>query len=316
MAVRTRSGISEEHVKACVLQHRPGANVSIAPIPTGKFNQSYFVRAEEEDLVIRIAPPKDSVLLFYERDMMRQEPDIHALLRAKTSVPVARIVVFDDSHAVIPRDFILMERLPGISMAEAGYGNEDHVLRQVGQCLAHVHALTEKRYGYLGAHRPMEPQSTWAEAFRVMWRLLTEDIVQTGHYTRDEQQQLLALLETHLTCFDRDVPASLLHMDIWAQNILVSADGLTGLVDWDRALWGDPEIEFAVLDYCGISQPAFWDAYGGGRDTSYCGHIRNTFYLLYEIQKYIVIRHGRNNDPASARRYKEQALRIIRQELA
>ena len=28
------------------------------------------------------------------------------------------------------------------------------------------------------------------------------------------------------------------------------------------------------------------------------------FYLLYEIQKYIVIRHGRNSDPAGAQAYK------------
>jgi len=55
------------------------------------------------------------------------------------------------------------------------------------------------------------------------------------------------------------VPASLLHLDAWAQNILVDEAGnVTGLVDLDRALWGDPGIEFAVLDYCGISEPVFW----------------------------------------------------------
>ncbi|OUL36382.1 hypothetical protein BV372_08175 [Nostoc sp. T09] len=59
----------------------------------------------------------------------------------------------------------------------------------------------------------------------------------------------------------------MLHMDVWFQNILVdSAGNVTGLVDFDRALWGDPEIEFAVLDYCGISEPAFWRGYGRERD--------------------------------------------------
>jgi hypothetical protein len=39
------------------------------------------------------------------------------------------------------------------------------------------------------------------------------------------------------------------------------------------------------------------------------------FYLLYELQKYIVIRHGRNNDPASARRYKAQVMSAIQRNL-
>ena len=71
------------------------------------------------------------------------------------------------------------------------------------------------------------------------------------------------LLDRHAEVFDRPVPASLLHMDVWAENILADERGrLTGLIDWDRACWGDPEIEFAVLDYCGISEPPFWEGYG------------------------------------------------------
>ncbi|MBD3308020.1 phosphotransferase [candidate division KSB3 bacterium] len=101
--------------------------------------------------------------------------------------------------------------------------------------------------------------------------------------------------------------------DVWSQNILIDEAGnLTGLVDWDRAVWGDPEIEFAVLDYCGISRPAFWEGYGQNRDQSAAARVRNAFYLLYELQKYIVIRQGRHHDPASARRYKEQVVQMVR----
>ena len=37
-------------------------------------------------------------MLFYERDMMAQEPAIHALLRAETTAPVAEIYAYDDSQ--------------------------------------------------------------------------------------------------------------------------------------------------------------------------------------------------------------------------
>jgi aminoglycoside phosphotransferase (APT) family kinase protein len=210
---------------------------------------------------------------------------------------------------------MLMERLPGRALSDAPsvaarYG--DRVLAQVGEALRQIHALRADAYGYLGAHRPMAPQTTWWAAFRTMWHALLDDVVRAGGYSAAEGDALRALLDRHRDCFDRPVPASLLHMDVWSQNILVDERGaLTGLVDFDRALWGDPEIEFAVLDYCGISEPAFWRGYGMGRDPragSAEAHVRQRFYLLYEVQKYIAIHLWRRDDPAGAQRYRAQAL--------
>ena len=80
----------------------------------------------------------------------------------------------------------------------------------------------------------------------------------------------------------------------------------------DRALWGDPEIEFSVLDYCGISEPAFWEGYGQVRDISFPAQIRARFYLLYELLKYIVIRIWRRNDPDQALQYKRQSFELVK----
>ena len=309
--------LPRDHLEACVRRHLPEADgaVTLERIRTGKFNTSYFVRAGGEDLVLRIAPPSDAVFCFYERDMMKQEPGIHRLLREKTTVPVARVLALDESHETIDRDYLLMERLPGTALSDGPACDPDRVLEEVGRCLAEVHALTAEAYGYLGEHRPMEPQPTWAEAFRVMWGRLIDDIAATGHYDAAEAKRLVGLLDAHRAAFDRPVEASLLHMDIWSQNLLVDGEGrLSGIVDWDRALWGDPEIEFAVLDYCGISRPAFWRGYGRRRDTSRDARVRGVFYFLYELQKYIVIRHGRSGDPAAARRYKREVMHIVDQQ--
>lgn len=301
-------------LEACIRRHLPSriAHMRLTRIPTGKFNTGYFVDADGEGFVLRIAPPADSVFLFYERNMMRQEPGLHRLLRKRTAIPVAEVVAFDDTHDLIDRDFILMRRLPGQPLCDRPNAHYGRVMRRVGECLREVHSLTAERYGYLGEHRPMDPQPSWAEAFRVMWCLLIEDVAATGHYDRDEVNSLIALLDRHRALFDRAVPACLLHMDVWAQNILVGvSDELTGLVDWDRALWGDPEIEFAVLDYCGISTPDFWTGYGTPRDESPEARLRNIFYLLYEVQKYIVIRHGRGRAPGAATGYKRQVAAVL-----
>jgi fructosamine-3-kinase len=241
--------------------------------------------------------------------MMAQEPQLHALLRAETTVPVAKVLAYDDSRAQVDRDYLLMERLPGHPLTDVRLTGRqmEGVLAQVGAYLAQMHALVADRYGYLGAHRPMQPQPSWIEAFAVMWNKLLDDVVACGGYTIDEADAFRRLLDVYRPHFDRHVPASLLHMDVWSQNILVDeAGGVTGLVDLDRALWGDPEIEFAVLDYCGISEPPFWHGYGRPRDVSFSAQIRARFYLLYEVQKYIPIRMWRRTDPAQAVQYKRQ----------
>jgi aminoglycoside phosphotransferase (APT) family kinase protein len=288
--------------------------VWLQPIGTGKHNASYWVHADGCRYVLRVAPPDDAGLLFYERRMMRQEPALHALIRARTRVPVAEVVAHDFTRTQLDRDYVLLEALPGTALSEVtsfGPPQLDRVLFQVGEHLRQLHALTADdclglhAYGYLGAHRPMPPQPTWEAAFGMMWNLLLDDVVASGCYAPAEADRLQELYRQHHQHFQHPVEPRLLHMDVWAQNILVDELGnVTGLVDLDRALWGDPEIEFAVLDYCGISEPAFWRGYGQGRDRSPSAEIRRLFYLLYEVQKYMPIHVWRRGDPAGARRYR------------
>jgi fructosamine-3-kinase len=303
--------------------HADPASLRFTPIRTGKHNTSYTVDSARGRFVLRIAPPDDAGFLFYERRMMRQEPELHALIRAQTTIPVAEVVGYDFGRTRVERDYVLMAALPGAPLSDVpGLTRSQlgRVLRQVGEHLRQLHALTaaehlgEEAHGYLGAHRPMEPQATWAAAFRVMWNKLLDDVVACGCYTPGEAQRMRDLLDEHVEHFDRPVVPRLLHMDVWSQNILIDEAGhVTGLVDLDRALWGDVEIEFAVLDYCGISEPAFWEGYGAQRDTSLPALVRRQFYLLYEIQKYMPIRMWRRNDPAGAARYKEQSLALAAQ---
>ena len=110
----------------------------------------------------------------------------------------------------------------------------------------------------------MRPQSSWVDAFALMWHKMIEDIVAVGYYDETESDYLRHLLDKHFRLFDRPLASRLLHMDIWAQNILVDDAGMvTGLVDWDRALWGDPEIEFASVWIIVASlNPLFGKGYG------------------------------------------------------
>jgi fructosamine-3-kinase len=316
---------NQQRLATLVLSQLPAAPESLvfSPINTGKHNSSFWVDSNLGRFVLRIAPPDDAGFLFYEQLMMRQEPDLHALIRAETNIPVAEIIGHDFSRTQIDRDYVLLAALPGTPLSDIPgltAARFNRILTQVGQHLRQLHQLTATdvfgaaRYGYLGAHQPMAPQPDWSAAFRLMWRKLIDDVVACGSYTPDEGEAMRELLELHRHHFERAVTPRLLHMDIWSQNILVDDAGtVTGLVDFDRALWGDVEIEFAVLDYCGISRPAFWEGYGLPRDESPAALIRRQFYLLYELQKYMPIRVWRRNAPTGALEYKQQAFDLATQ---
>jgi aminoglycoside phosphotransferase (APT) family kinase protein len=286
----------------------------------GKFSQTFSVWTEENEqqFVLRIAPPDTVLQLFYECRMMRQEPSIHKRLLEETSVPVPPILAYDFSRSLIDRDFLIMPRLAGQPLSAMSLNPVASVraFQEWGQYVAEIHQVVDfdNRFGYLGEHQCMKPQSSWLEAFKVMYRKELDDILSCGVYTRTQADDAMALLEDYLKVFESCETSTLCHGDLWVTNLLVQPNGeVTGLIDFDRACWGDIEWDLAIAEYCGVTRPAFWEGYGRIANThSGDAAIRRLFYLLYEHQKYIVISmSARRNDPHRARRYALECLSIM-----
>ncbi len=293
-----------------------GKETRHARIRTGKHNESYFVTVDSTDYVLRIAPAPDTPVLFYERAMMRREPAIHELVATNTRAPVARILEHDFSGSVVPNDWLLMERLAGTPISDAPLdGALAHAMfYELGKSLREVHDIQNTWHGYPRGSDTGPEEVHWFDAFTNIWSRLLDDVVSTGIYSPGDKEWLAGLLRVHASSFSHDPAPSLMHMDVWAQNVLAGPRGeLLGIVDWDRGLWGDPEIEFSVLEYCGMDTDAFWKGYGGAPERSDDYQIRRVFYLLYEHQKYIYIRAMRGGDVSSARRYAQQSLAMARQ---
>ena len=289
------------------------------PFGAGKFSQTFLVEAETgEQFVLRIAPPDSVLQLFYEYRMMRQEPGIHKRLLAEASVPVPPIIAHDFSRRLIDRDFLIMPRLEGQPLSDMSLSPHasERAFREWGRYVAEIHRVVDpdNRFGYLGEHRCMAPQATWGDAFEGMYRKELDDICACGVYARLQAEEAMALLGDHLDVFESCQTSRLCHGDLWLTNLLVRPDGeVTGLIDFDRACWGDMEWDMAIAEYCGITRPAFWEGYGRTVDTrSGDAAVRRLFYLLYEHQKYIVISmSARRNDPERARRYAHECLSIM-----
>ncbi len=295
-----------------LLGRKPVGGWQCKPFGAGRFSETFAIdNGHNERYVLRVAPPDSLLQLFYERRMMRREPAIHQRLRSETNVPVPEITAYDFSRRQIDRDYLIMPRLDGEPLSAAGLdaAGQRRALREWGSYVAQIHNLTDSRdrYGYLGAPSCMEPQPTWADAFDDMFRRELDDIKATGVYDRATANLALDLLRQHREVFESCCDASrLLHGDLWVTNLLVAPDGrVTGVIDFDRACWGDIEWDLAIAEYCGVTQPAFWEGYGRKVDSRHgAAAVRRFFYLLYEHQKYIVISmSARRKDPRGAQRY-------------
>ena len=285
----------------------------------GKFSETFDVAdGTGRRFVLRVAPPDSLRQLFYERRMMRQEPALHERLLAETAVPVPPIVAHDFTRTRIDRDYLLMPRLPGEPLSDARLAGpaEQRALREWGRYVAEIHTITDPagRFGYLGEHRCMDPQPTWVEAFADMYRRLLDDVVDCGVYDRPTADAARGLLEENLDAFVPLDESRLLHGDLWLTNLLVANDGeVTGVIDFDRACWGDIEWDLAIAEYCGVTREAFWEGYGRRVETrAGPAGVRRMFYLLYEHQKYIVISmSARRDDPPRARHYATESLAVM-----
>jgi fructosamine-3-kinase len=307
-----------------LLEVDPG-EVRLEPIATGKYNTSWFLTTPDQPpLVLQVAPPGDRNLhLFYEHRMMRRLPALHEHLNQELQGEglIAEVVAQENAVPEVDgHDVIIQHRLQGEPLSDSPGADRESVLQSLGQLLSRVHQIQGPHCGYPqnysadgAAEDSPAAADTWSAAFQIMWRKLLRDIRDCDGYTQAETARMQDMLDRHGKFFQRPIDPVLLHMDVWDQNILVHEGQFSGLVDWDRALYGDPEIEFAVLDYCGVSTPGFWQGYGqpDPRADQPGAAVRRMFYLLYELQKYIVIRRARQGDADGADSFKERVFALV-----
>jgi len=232
--------------------------------------------------------------------MMKSEVTIHRLVREYTDVPIPEIVFHDFSREVIDRDYLFMGYLEG----RPGLFDE----RELGRYVRQVHAIHSEECGY--PERAAPTAKSWPAIFQTYVELIFKDCLSCGVIDHHEQKHFMAIYKKHAGAVV-DVSPSLLHLDLWAQNILTIDGKISAILDFDRGLYGDPELEFAVLDTYGYSTPEFFEGYGMPRPVDSDAQIRQRLYIVYELIKYAFIRMARGKSMATGRSHVAQCKRIL-----
>jgi aminoglycoside phosphotransferase (APT) family kinase protein len=203
------------------------------------FNTVHRVRSPDGGLIVKLAPAPGTPTMTYERDLLRTEALFYQANAA--AAPVPQIVHTDFSRRHVPGDLLVMTELPGAAWNSSRRAPADRArLRtRLGGLVAALHRTTGTGFGY--PQGPLSP--SWRTAFSTMLTAVLADAERFGTTLPCRPGDLLASLST----LDEVEQPVLVHFDLWPGNVLVDGDTVTGLIDAERAFWGDPLADLVSL---------------------------------------------------------------------
>jgi aminoglycoside phosphotransferase (APT) family kinase protein len=231
----------------------PGRLTGWAELGEAGFNTVYRIRLTGgAGLVLKVAPDPAMPMLTYERDIMRGETAFYR--SAAGVVPVPEVVHVDFSRRLIDSDYLLMTELPG----ENWYGSRDRIgdadrtrLRaELGGLVASLHGITGSVFGYPQGRT----DASWRMAFLRMLDALLSDATRWAMPLPSPVSEIRELADANAGVLDAVTTPVLVHFDLWPGNILLDRGTITGLVDGERAFWGDPLAELPPSRCSGTSR--------------------------------------------------------------
>lgn len=258
----TKSLVSEETIYNMVNKAFGCEPKEIIELTEGFFNVAYRIELENRPVILKVAPAPEVDILTYEKNIMWTEVDSMKMIKQRTSVPVPEILFYDDSCTICDRTYFFMEYLPGRSfssgMEELSEEEKSHIFNKVGQCTRELNEITGEKFGYYG--QPERQGDVWYEVFKEMLLDAFTDAERKAIAVPVAKEKMLALLEKDKNCFEEVTVPRFVHWDIWAGNVFVDKSKVTGIIDFERALWADElmEVGFRTYDY----NKNFFDGYG------------------------------------------------------
>lgn len=195
-------------------------------------------------LVLKTTPRPATAVLQHERQSLRTEAIICSLL-ARSSLPTPRVLKYEHGGQQLGSPYLLMTRLPGIplrdllsSLTRSERSSIDARLRSLRSAIGQH---TSSSFGPAGLVASKKGFKTWREAFVSMQESIMldgEDMMVNLPYfqIREAVSRWDAYLhdvkEARLVVLGLDRP----------ENVLIDrkANEVTGLLDFGRAIWGDP----------------------------------------------------------------------------
>jgi aminoglycoside phosphotransferase (APT) family kinase protein len=260
-----------------------GGDAAVLELKDGWFNASYKIRlADGRDVVLKIAPARDVEVMLYEKNIMATEVATMRLLRQNPAIPVPEIYYFDDSHELCDADYFFMEYMTGDSLEHVynslAPATRASIERHIGEIIREINRFPGAYFGYDG--NPDLRATTWKEAFIKIVESVLEDAARKNVLFDFGYAELRAAIRKHAPALEDVTTPCLVHWDAWNPNFFVQDGRITGIIDFERALWAEPLMEAQFRQF---GNSAITDSMRGyGKTTfTHAEEVRNHLYALH-----------------------------------
>ncbi|MFC1442116.1 aminoglycoside phosphotransferase family protein [Streptacidiphilus sp. N1-10] len=223
-----------------------------SPLSGGGFAAVWRVDLDDGSaVVLKTAPPTGAVLLRYEQGLLAAEAEYFRLVRHQLAgAPVPEVLHLGTDRDHCDGDWLVMSLLPGtpLSVLRDGPVADGAVRYELGRVLARLHTLDGPFFGYPGEGRRSAP--TWRAAFLGIIDDLLDDADRLGSELPVPAAEIRRTISAASGVLDEVKRPTPVHFDLWDGNVLAEPrlDGaglrLSGLVDGERWLYGDPLVDF------------------------------------------------------------------------
>ncbi|WP_234383251.1 phosphotransferase family protein [Streptomyces dysideae] len=242
--------------------------------------------------IVKLAPPPGAAVLRYELGILSTEAMVYRRIAALPGGGVPTPVLLHEGDG-----FLLLSVLEGTPWDKAADSMsptaEAGLRRELGAITARLHTLAPEdgRFGYPADGSALSA-SDWRSAFTAMVDALLDDAERWQSPLDVRPDDIRKLVADGGYALDQVTEPRLVHFDLWPGNIFVDiTEGgenarITGLIDHERAFWGDPAAELVSLAFGGDAGPnsdfvAGYTTAGGSLDFSTGFRHRLGLYHLY-----------------------------------
>ena len=263
MESKTKNRKTPEQVAKMVERAFPGLTLdsgadALVELKDGWFNAAYNVRlSDSREVILKIAPPKGAEVMTYEKSIMTTEVESMRMVAKDPLIPVPEIYFYDTAHDLNDSDYFFMEKLSG--------NNYDHVKKdlpqaevtqidmEIGGIIREINQFKGTYFGYEG-NSDLRADN-WRDAFiKIVDSILEDGRKKNAEYKYSIEEIRSAVLK-HSQALESVTTPTLVHWDAWDPNFFVKDGKVTGILDFERALWADPlmEAQFRAIAFGGVS---------------------------------------------------------------
>ncbi|MBO7448878.1 MAG: aminoglycoside phosphotransferase family protein [Clostridiales bacterium] len=239
----TKNRQSDSTINEMISKAFPEKTVTdIQELTEGMCNVTYNITFNDgEECILKIAAKDTTGNTSNEIHLMDAEVTAMQLVREHCSFKVADVLAYDRSRNICDGDYFFMEKLPGVNYSFIKEKLSDEINRklaiQIGEISKQLCSITNPQFGFLGDTKRYDHLS---EFVQLMLQNLISDSQKKNVDLGCDVKQLLDEFDNEKHIFKEVSSATLVHWDMWEGNVFVEEDHVSGIIDWERAMWGEP----------------------------------------------------------------------------